>query len=186
EAVSSYFADGRSSKFRFIGLREAKVDDEGDWTLSLKPVGMSLKEAASTLKSIVNPSNLSFEVHILSVLHRECKSRLNTDATAGRSLLRSLSGQTATISASPPLIWIREGSGLPERITAYGQGPLNYDALQLSLGLVGVSCSVGLEDASTVIVFGRSGWSPRDLNHFIQSRRNTPLRVYTQELFFAF
>jgi hypothetical protein len=85
--------------------------------------------------------------------------------------------------------WLLEAAGPPPdglaELATMGSGPLEEQDFDELLRRLGIQVYLPSED-SEVLVVGREGWSQRSLEQLLRERAGLQLRVYSQEMLFAY
>lgn len=70
-------------------------------------------------------------------------------------------------------------------VASQGNGPYDEHSFDEFLGACGIEAIYVNESDAPVIVLGREGWDPDDLDAAVEARRGSTLKVYSQEMIVA-
>lgn len=195
ENIAAYLSDvGPSYGVKWRSTTPAEPESDGDWLITLTHSHSDADHAEREIhRALQDDASL-----------RRCFARLASSEYTKDSVLSS-SSTTKGLAArildegkrleSPPLeAWVARAlrmpslgqASLPSVIAVYGEGPHSLVDIRARLRDLDVTCVSGLPQDASLVVVGRANWSEKHLATFIRRRRGKTLRIYSQELFFAF
>ena len=118
-------------------------------------------------------------------------NRLNSQLEQLSQVTSSSGKFNSSLSNSTVLAWLLEDGGpdvtLIENgwLGSSGHGPWNDQFLESNLEELGYQFYAMPDADLEYLIVGRKGWSKADLLAQIEARQGNPLRIYSQEMFFA-
>ena len=178
-----------------LNLREKNVKRDESQLVSLKDINLELRKEQKNLKSLNDSLETSNRTSLLEVKRLTRKHDLiqvsNEDLQEKLKNLGSSSKIKSSLSNPTILSWMME-EGDPETteirngwLGSSGNSPWEEQVFQTSLEELGYKFYEMPDEDLEFIIVGRKGWSKSELIAQIESREGEPLRIYSQEMFFA-
>jgi hypothetical protein len=166
-----------------VKREEAKIIDVSNKNFALRNDKKTLSSQVKLLGESLSETQAALEE--LTVEHEELK-------TSHQIALSGTMVEKTTALAHPTVLaWLlQEGDPDTAKIEhgwlgTSGQGPWDQESLTTCLEELGYQFYPLSDDELEYIIVGREDWSASDLRSLISSREGLPLRIYSQEMFFA-
>jgi hypothetical protein len=162
---------------------ESKIVDIKNQNFALKLDKEALKEQVK----LIEKTNEELQTS-LAVLYKEYS---NLEENYQIALSGNVTEKNNALVHPTVLAWLLQ-NGDPETakidngwLGSTGHGPWEEDSLIQCLDDLGYLFYPLSDDELEFIIVGRVGWSASDLRNLIAAREGQPLRIYSQEMFFA-
>jgi len=178
-----------------LNLREKIINRDASQLESLKGTNLELRKEhknvkllndsleASNRTSLLEIKRLTRKYDVLQVSNEDLQEKLKNLGSSSK-IKTSLSNPTI-------LSWMLE-EGVPETteipngwLGITGNSPWDEQVFHATLNELGYKFYEMPDEDLEYIIVGRKGWSKSELIAQIESREGDPLRIYSQEMFFA-
>lgn len=179
----------------YLKARERDVNREESKLALIKDKNLELRKEQRRLTSLSESLEASNR-ESLSRIKRLTKKHELLQPSYGVIQERSKSPGTigkinSSLTNAKVLSWLLE-NGDPDTaeiengwLGSTGNGPWHDQALEAGLKELGYQFYPMPDDELEYLIVGRKGWSRKDLLAQIEAREGLPLRIYSQEMFFA-